>query len=687
MEDDTEDEYLPSEEEGVLSAKEAENLVTDEGIPDSAKSQTTTRYSSTVNQVPRPKTTSKKRKPEIQDDAECRYKRSRKFYSDGYRRLLNDVIYDAATASERHDSVQLPSSQIGITLWSPEEKEKLLCGLSRKGRINVHAIASAVGTKSVPEVDVYVRLLHQAMLDQHLQERHHGMLGFAEIPAAFEIGSECTVALDEAADALSTLQRHGEEEIERKKHGKLWLLDESTADLLDNDDGEIEPEEMVPAFEVLDLKRFLELSRRIFMNSKNLEENWISYAAQDEAPSIMCTTFLDFYSLVVSITRRLVQSSIFFALSRIKATDSSSYTHRRAVKKNDISVALKVLGVPVDSRRFWTGVARRGNLNVYEKIRTNKETRTRLQYDEVERLLCQASEREGTSSVAISDEEAVVPSQVDSSGSSSSDEEPMHEDYDVESVPYDDPSDMSGNEFSFRHLHYNSAKHRAKSAERLEKDQDTYADALDHQASLEEEQRLWKILRRKPPQKIKPEDIELPNRPNTERKVKEDLTDWRDWVDYRSEWETYETPVPAESFERNRRLRKRLNTAARMHPREKRTRSTIHPENSQGGGVGEPSSSRANESSGTEQEDRSDRRNTDLDEQSIRVDGELDPVSDEEDLEQSSDDDDSVDSQSEVASVDRHQTDLVEGQSAAAQSQTSGSPMAVSGTESDAESD
>ena len=58
-------------------------------------------------------------------------------------------------------------------------------------------------------------------------------------------------------------------------------------------------------------------------------------------------------------------------------------------------------------------------------------------------------------------------------------------------------------------------------------------------------------------------DLEPINLPPVPRRAnREELVDWRTWIDYSAEWENFETPVAASSFAKNRRIGKRHEVAS-----------------------------------------------------------------------------------------------------------------------------
>ena len=566
--DDT-DQYDPSEEENSAT-NTTDDLLSEQPSPGPSLS----RGISYSPQSPKPNEENtgthklnlknKRRRQSRVDESKARAKRRRQNYSDAYRILLNEVITEARSNVNLIEEEPLRPSQIGVTSWSVEEKQAFFAALDRKSKHDLQSIAGAVRTKSESEVHVYVQLLHQGTIEHHLHHRHPELVGQADLSAAFEVSQECEKALDQDAHSLSVMQYSQEAKLAKRKYGEMWLLNRETVGYLEgnitNDNVPVaEPAQLTSAVELLDLANFLKLSERVFMNSSNLQGNWKSYADNGELPSIFCTAFLDFHTLAISITKRLVQSALYFAMSRLRASDTGTYTHGRFVRKEDVTAALDVLGMKANSRDFWAEAGRRCDLHVYERITRFGKAKGKLSYSEAERRVREAILSEDESVSSSSEDEDEIDSLKEHAAASGIEISEQEESEQFSASPTDS-SDLL-DDIGLFPIHSARAKHQLHTSEKLARLQDTYAEVLDRQTSQKEEQRLWEILGKQQP--IKPDDVELPPRPITERKLKDDLVDWRDWINYRSAWERYETPVLAESFRRNRRMGRKSRTASR----------------------------------------------------------------------------------------------------------------------------
>lgn len=132
---------------------------------------------------------------------------------------------------------------------------------------------------------------------------------------------------------------------------------------------------------------------------------------------------------------------------------------------------------------------------------------------------------------------AATPSKERQDSSTSSDTDSEYHDH---AHAPDENSSTSG---SLPLNHHSPDKVQAQDS--YDHEQDAYISALDHQASLREEKRLWiDILRREPLHLILPEEVDIPKEPVPQPKPLEDIVDWRRAVSYAAEWETLESLVP-----------------------------------------------------------------------------------------------------------------------------------------------
>lgn len=515
---------------------------------------------------PRPRSKKRKKQNANPVGAQPRKKYAKAVYNDRYRKLLNRVVNDviqqapSAELEERHDS------QIGAVAWSVQEKESFFESIQRLGCHDLAAISRTVGTKTELEILQFISLLEAASTHQQLRDRQKALLDASTLSAAFEISDDCGAALEAAADTLALYQNRENERREKQRHGSHWLLTPKLAKrihlcLRKDPNGEAKIAETVPSAVLLDLKAFLDLSSRLFMNSGDQDHNWRSFVDSRERPSIFFTAFSDLTYLVLSVTERLVQTAIFLAMSRLRAVEASTYIPSKYVTKQDIRAALAIVGMKADAKEYWIGVAERCKLNIIERrgrVRKRKVSGRQLDYAEVVEVLSKdRNQRVSRSRSTSKDQSSDYSDMSESSSMGTSHSGSIAANLQPESTSEEDmPSSpaLSDSKLTF------ASPEDVCSQNRLDHAQLAYMSALDHRNSLEEEQRLWALLEKAPTSQIHPEAIVVPKNPGPERKTSKDLQRWRTTIDYGAEWEMNEAAVPPVDFDQNRvtcRKRKR----------------------------------------------------------------------------------------------------------------------------------
>jgi RNA polymerase I-specific transcription initiation factor RRN5 len=341
----------------------------------------------------------KKRRAERSPGLRSR-KKILKEYSEGYRELFNSSLaeFRQGTGFVAHAPMtpSYPDGQHGIVKWTTQEKELFFDALARLGKGNIRGIAAHIGTKSAIEVQEYTQRLHGAFAQRHLHDRMVAprFARFADFPAAYEISGECDSALEDAADALLLHQEEYECLTEKQLHGDYWLVDNSVAQwthaqIAKGDEGASEVTKVLPEATLLNPREWLSVSENVFMNpgAPKLESNWQFLAFEKETPSINHTAFSDFHTLTISITRRIVQTALFCAESRIKATSNKYHPRDKNVKNQDVAAALDILRMKHSKFDYWVDVPRRNNLEVQDKARKETRTGRPMSFEEVEMKL------------------------------------------------------------------------------------------------------------------------------------------------------------------------------------------------------------------------------------------------------------------------------------------------------------
>ncbi|KAI0387593.1 hypothetical protein F5Y04DRAFT_286692 [Hypomontagnella monticulosa] len=322
-------------------------------------------------------------------------KRQKGTFNRPYVSLLNTDILDAAGGIIREDphfsSRDLPASQLGAVVWSGAEKHAFFSAVARLGRCNITGIAACVGTKSPLEVRQFIMLLEEA------ESRRRGdgdsknrVVCPVDVPAAAEIGPELCAALEDAGDSLALREEAHEEGVEQRRWGAgRWLVDGELARVLElrrrqgrepsqpsgRPSGshpnttveDADASDLPPFAELFVLRNWLRLSENIFMNSSVTPDgNW--HDVSEEPPAIRATALADFYSLVVSVTRRLVSTALYEAGSRVRVQQAGDKRGRTKpiVRAKDVRAAVASVRLPENSREFWARAARRLRLDVYD---------------------------------------------------------------------------------------------------------------------------------------------------------------------------------------------------------------------------------------------------------------------------------------------------------------------------------
>ena len=512
-----------------------------------------------------------------------------------YRHLLNEEIQILTRGDSNHeDGDPFKSSRIGLTYWTSLEKHEFFKALTKLGRSDLQQIASSIKTKSCVEVGFYIQSLRRRAEEQHLLHRKQRLLGVIDMPAAIEIGPECCTMLEEYADSLIKSQQRQEASFGHQKWGDLWLLTAETGDFIqskleedEEGDGLKEVAKILPAAELLKLETWLELSEMIFMNSAipRGAENWREVADNDENPSIHYTAFQDFANLAVSVTERLVQTTLFCATSRCRAMDSERFTREFAFEAEDVLAACELLGMPSDSRYFWVYAARKSGVHVHRTVAEAESASAAaapIDYDELEdfmkgpstkrRMPCAVKREIGHEGVYhdVDDETSSQYSSSSETMMSSSDQgedsNAQHTESSQSSSAEPIPGSDSSNDSEFPSQHNaEPQKGRRRLVRDVERMEEQYMEALDKHASSTEEKRLRELLGR-PDLNLSSTTTtttQISERPIRERKGAPDLVDWRDRIKFWSEWETLGGYIAEKAFEGRRAVETEFQSGRR----------------------------------------------------------------------------------------------------------------------------
>ncbi|KAL1795612.1 hypothetical protein ACET3X_005836 [Alternaria dauci] len=615
---------------------------------DFKRSQSSEDSSDEASQPPtRSHTPQKRRRLESVDPARVRRYYLEGKYNDAYRVLFNDDVNRAAARFETDpNDFQYYSKQIGASNWSPREQAVFFGALERLGKDDIPGIAGAIGTKSIPETQELLLLLHDAATKQG-----DVRLTLRDIPAAIDVGDECNEQLHVAADALAWFQEVFEAGQERDKFGDHWLITPAVADKIESaldvrhlrattsplasePDPEPEPArrggrvivgactsckkfkqkcdratpcancvrrntgeciypeqsikpdtgdrpdakskkpkpkpkadilEDIPEARLLHPQVMLTLSKTLFMNrSPTIPSpwpHWSEYTSEfAQEPSIYRSAFSDLHTLVVSITKRLVQTAIIQATSRIRAQRQRAKGGVPLIKRRDALTAIDVVGMPRNSRERWRGVARRCALRVYEgkwSRYRRSNTRREVPWDEFERIMAPVepstelpttdAETSGNDNIGFSAraKRSGTPLPMDQLALSDSDDESLVEDSATPSgttSQSEDTVDPLAN------------PPPATDFERRGPRKPTLGE-FDRETSRKEEQDLWEMLGLEP---TKAEEANVGEDSDEEdleedEKIRTVPDGWRSWTRCCAQWEELDTIPPESAFLANQK--------------------------------------------------------------------------------------------------------------------------------------
>ncbi|CAD0054792.1 unnamed protein product [Aureobasidium pullulans] len=521
-------------------------------------------------------------------------KSSKATYSDAYRDYYNDHVEELAHPFLPRTS-GLPASEIGIIVWTPLEKEILFQKVSTLGKNNIRAVSDAIKTKSESEVRQYLTLLNQGTVEGNVTLALP-VFSAADVAPAVEISKQSEDLLEEYADGLARYQLKSDQKREKKRHGDYWLLTDEIAEEVEDEvmahdewymnskiydeeeDGEreLEPEDTVDGQDKInghlnDVKtdqdgfepginggqsiaregapqtgepdqEFAEPAEELMVPAAELLDLpiWTNFVtSRHETPSMYQTAFQDFHNLTVSLTRRLVQATIFQTMTRLRARDKDQPS--TTITVNDVRTAADILELPPNSREFWSGFAKGQSRSGAEL--SMEETEKRMGVGQTSTVNIETDDdvvhtvEDGVEDDVLDPDRYYEDPELWTEGSESEDEAPI-------AISEDEQSNESGDEAAYDPADSEEAqaaargkRHRRGRMERnFQKAHDTYLEAMDQEISRIHEVEMWDTLGMPPPNEIKNEEVEIPRQPVNKRRLS-DIVDWRSGLEYQPPWE------------------------------------------------------------------------------------------------------------------------------------------------------
>jgi RNA polymerase I-specific transcription initiation factor RRN5 len=214
----------------MSSASDYEHSEASQEASDEASRPPTRPVSRASRPESRASTPRKRRRLESVDPSQVRRHYLKGKYNDAYRVLYNDDVSRAATRFEASsEEYKHRTTQIGASVWSAAEQATFFAALERLGRDDLPGIAGAIGTKSIPETQELLLLLHDAAVKQG-----DAKVTLRDIPAATEVGSACAERLDVAGEALAWYQETFEANQEKERYGDYWLITPAIAETIED---------------------------------------------------------------------------------------------------------------------------------------------------------------------------------------------------------------------------------------------------------------------------------------------------------------------------------------------------------------------------------------------------------------------------------------------------------------------
>ncbi|KAJ5304442.1 uncharacterized protein N7443_004102 [Penicillium atrosanguineum] len=312
-----------------------------------------------------------------------------------YNGLLVEMEKEVELKSMNEHPELLTVEQRHAVVWTATEKELFFNMLDRKGKNGIKEIAAAIPEKSELEVMHYIDCLHEGLVKQHVDNEQNATLLMGDYPGAAEVSGECEEKLEELADIMCLKEEAESSWASRDRYHKYGIITEATAKGLVKDNEVCPPLHggIDKALNILNVPVWLQLSRKLFMNlgGKRTEDNWIYHQSfSAESPSMTGDALMDFYALTMSITRRLIQSSLFFSMARISAMEQMGEEiddEVETVRTRDVRAAIETMNMKYDRGNILVDFARRNGVLIKD-IQNKKGWKPQvLDYDYVEELL------------------------------------------------------------------------------------------------------------------------------------------------------------------------------------------------------------------------------------------------------------------------------------------------------------
>jgi hypothetical protein len=285
------------------------------------------------------------------------------FYAKGYGLWFNNEVYEILTGTPAVEteksgikSGRVPEDEEGKgTFWTAREKELFFIQLSRKSRHNLEAVAEAIGTKSLVEVEQY----HDLLFEQ--SQAHPGLVGMDEIPAANEMSEEWVNLEDHQSRGLEDfLVRR--QEIEQDESTRIYNPDRfvrKTGDVPEEFDSYNKATK--DKYSLINVPNLMHISDRVYFNAI-VDETNPEYRLTRRPLHYLNTEFVDELETVARfLVRAALRESIGVAERRMGRLE---YPVNPVVRDTDMDRALSDLHMRRSTKLYWRNVCRRLNLGI-----------------------------------------------------------------------------------------------------------------------------------------------------------------------------------------------------------------------------------------------------------------------------------------------------------------------------------
>ena len=518
------------------------------------------------------------------EDSMSRDRKFKQYYNDEYLSLLRTTHEDPLDES----FLPLQNSQVGAVFWTAKEKECLFASLSTTGPYDCNKLADGLRTKSQLEIRDYLLRIQAQEKSRSKNARFPEFLWQDEIPSAAELSEDLIGQLNRSADAVASQQVLYDNIQGENQYPGFWLINKDISDKLQptTEDSEqsfaaAKHESEVPEISgavsvdptngVLNIPNWIELMNAVFMNFRMDQSGDVEFldSQQPTNPSMTYNAIADFYQELLELLRRIMQSAIFMAQSRIRASQRTDYEAQAVVKEQDVFTAIEILGLNSDNHSYWQTMPRRLGLKI-SRGGHKKGGAQILEYDEIENALAGRSGRGRTSRRGSS---AISPSSVSDGDTSavdvdfavraSSSSEAAARQQGSISVPSSPASDrsLSAHISEYADSIESTAPESVDTSQEEgngDDDDEIYLEELDMKNSAVEEARLWRISRPQLPL-LSPRKMSLSQKSKLKRERPDGPKDLSDR--YRPPWQMAVANTPEKADPVNGEPRKRRKTS------------------------------------------------------------------------------------------------------------------------------